>query len=107
MDRCVYDNMVDDPVSQPRVGCEAARAAPLEGLKNVHFTLCQKPWRCSWPAFPDDTQHLCAALHARWFELRREVEERRGLARPTEPAVPKYHAGACKQGRYIPMSLTR
>jgi hypothetical protein len=108
VDRCVYDNMVDDPVKQPRVGQGACRDTPLQEIKNVHFTLCQKPWKCSYPNFPDDTQHLCATLHTKWFELRRLAEARVGAPPPLDVAGPRagrYHGGACKQGTYIPMAM--
>jgi hypothetical protein len=46
VDRCVYNNMVDKGVvgPSPFVGAEQCRHTPLQEIKNVHFTLCQKPW---------------------------------------------------------------
>ena len=48
VDRCVYNNMVDDPITNPlpMSGTSDCRAVAYESIKNVHFTLCQKPWTC-------------------------------------------------------------
>jgi hypothetical protein len=109
VDRCVYDNMVDDPVLLPRAGGADCRAQPLATIKNVHFTLCQKPWMCRVAQHPDDAQHLCRSLHAQWFALRSLSEQRHRLAdtaaRAPAALAAKYHRGACVNGKYTPMAI--
>jgi len=110
VDRCIYDNMVDDPVSKPRAGGENCRATPLGEVKNVHFTLCQKPWKCSYARDPADAQGLCGLLHAKWFELRAASEARIAIAPAPRAAAAtaagKYHRGGCERGKYVPMAIS-
>jgi len=105
VDRCVYDNMVDDPVDAPMAGSSDCRAQPLNTIKNVHFTLCQKPWSCNVAQHPDDLQHLCMALHTQWFALRKLSEQRHQLADTITSSSTKYHNGACSRGKYVPMAI--
>lgn len=107
VDRCTYNNMVDNPIVNPppHTGGADCRAVPLETIKNVHFTLCQKPWKCSFSRQPADEQQLCQALHARWHELRHGLEVTRGLDPSAESG--KWHLGHCSHGRYQPMPLGR
>jgi hypothetical protein len=44
VDRCIYNNMVDKGVEHPLVGTSECRSTKFDDIKNVHFTLCQKPW---------------------------------------------------------------
>ena len=51
VDRCIYNQMVDREIAPPSrgppfVGQVHCRRVPLIEIKNVHFTLCQKPWTC-------------------------------------------------------------
>ena len=68
VDRCVYDNMVDKAVIKPApyVGAAACQQTPIEQVKAMHFTLCQKPWICRPLQHEDDKQGLCVAFHERW-----------------------------------------
>jgi hypothetical protein len=66
-------------------------ATAVSKIKNVHFTVCQKPWSC----FKHDRNVACTPFLEKWYELRNEVrnsEKRwagvprrvvRGLSRPT------------------------
>ena len=87
VDRCVYDNMGDKAVVNPLpyVGCSAARQTPFDEVKFAHFTVCQKPWTCNPARDPDDDKKICLALHAAWFDIRREFEEEHGM--PSEKKV--------------------
>ena len=81
--RCVYNCMVDNPRDVGGFGkgscrdgtedCEDCRLQEVSAIKNVHFTICQKPWTCfggtNCPYCP-----LCRKLHARWFDIRRDME---------------------------------
>ena len=103
----MYDNMVDDPIEAPSVGGRDCRATRLTEIKNAHFTLCQKPWTCRVPEDPADIQHLCSALHRRWFEIRAEVEARVAPHVATPPNADRYHRGACARGVYTPIAFDR
>lgn len=106
VDRCIYDNMVDDPIEKPKVGGQNCRATPLENIKNVHFTLCQKPWRCGPARSGEDKQGLCISLHTKWHVLRRSTEARLGIpSAPIEGNEDKFHRGNCMNGRYTPMAF--
>lgn len=60
MDRCVYNNMFDNP---------ECKNASIPTIKNVHFTVCQKPWTC----YSHGKNVACTPFMEKWFELRREV----------------------------------
>ena len=85
VDICEYNNMVDT---------DKCRAIPLEIVKNVHFTVCQKPWSCK----KSHQYELCGKFHEYWFELRRDLESDYGL-----PSV-----NACPKGggsNYVPIDM--
>ena len=107
VDRCVYDNMIDDPIAQPPpyVGAADCRAVPLADIKAVHFTLCQKPWGCRPARHPDDTQDLCVRLHKRWHDLRRAVERRLGLTEIQTNCVP-LPRGTRGPPEYTPLNVS-
>jgi len=74
VNRCVYNNMVDNPT---------CREISFDQIKNVHFTICQKPWNCL-----NYHQHqLCAKLHEQWFMIRSELEK--SLQIPSVEPCPK------------------
>ena len=108
VDRCIYDNMVDDPINPPpRKGGRDCRATPLADIKNVHFTLCQKPWNCGWPEQPgDEKQHLCKSLHGRWMELREKIMAKLSITSDLTEVPPEklalWHRGGCWKGKYRP-----
>ena len=52
--------------------------------------MCQKPWSCHPWEQPDDTQHLCLTMHAKWHQLREHLERQHGL---TEQVWYRYGAG--------------
>ena len=113
VDRCAFNNMVDNPRGaryEPAFVPHAAsgawhavgpdcRQATLESIHNVHFTICQKPWECR----PNRKHELCVSLHARWHALRDAFEAEwlgRPRAAPGEPAP-----AACAGGRYAPIDI--
>jgi len=69
VDRCIYDNMVDKAVVEPApyVGASACQETPIEQVKAMHFTLCQKPWICHPLQHENDKQGLCVSFHERWL----------------------------------------
>ena len=79
VERCVYNNMADNPYwggtkdcrdRTPGGNCSDCRKWPIGGVKNTHFTICQKPWNCvnAWHG-------LCAQLHQKWFDIRLDLEK--------------------------------
>ena len=79
---CTYNNMGDS---------DECKRTPVAEVRNAHFTVCQKPWYCARIADPTS---LCAQLVEKWFALRRDFEQRLGLA----PAQ-----RMCDTGRYQPI----
>jgi len=87
LDRCVFNNMADNPrgaeyaaalvplnasasgaardMRWQYVGPDC-RASTLDAIRSAHFTICSKPWNCR----PNRKHALCLALHARWHSLR-------------------------------------
>lgn len=60
VDRCMYNNMFDNP---------ECRNTSVPLVKNVHFTVCQKPWSCH----KHDKNVRCNIFLDKWYELREEV----------------------------------
>lgn len=56
----MYNNMFDNP---------ECRNISVPLVKNVHFTVCQKPWTC----FRHDKNVRCNIFLDKWHELRKEV----------------------------------
>ena len=53
----MYDNMGDT---------DECRATPLDRVRVVHFTVCQKPWYC----LPSRKENTCAAAQQAWWVTR-------------------------------------
>lgn len=122
LDECVYNMMANNPRdvggfnkgrcrrdgSLHPAPCKDCRLVDVETVKTVHFTICQKPWNCirashtSCPYCP-----ICAKLHRRWFDLRKEMELEWGTY---DPAVYSGRAaerhGMCGSG-YKPVPIHR
>ena len=109
INRCVWNNMMDNPMTKdggecrgPVKGvkvCEDCRMAKMEDIGSFHFTLCQKPWNC----YLTGPKKWCEGPHRKWFEYRREMEEERGVYK----GEGMYMEGFCrKQGKqgYIPIN---
>ena len=78
---CVWDNMCS-PSREDGKGkcltqqedCEDCRNRPIDEVKLLHFTVCQKPWTCNlWPN-NNIRSNLCRAFHHAWFLERAELE---------------------------------
>ena len=120
LNRCVYNSMADDPRSPIKDGarcrdgrdlCEDCRGKPIEDVRSIHFTLCQKPWLCNY--FPESgptisTNKMCNKFHREWHRVRADLEEFLEAKKETHSATWKSelyyghcnHAGA--KG-YIPL----
>ena len=106
LNRCVYNNMVDQPKIDDKCKttedtCEDCRLARLENVKSVHFTVCWKPWFCLGDDthWQEGTGDLCSQLHHEWFRIRNEFEKSIGLYEPDgKEGLASF--GYCKRGRY-------
>ena len=108
VNRCVYNCMADNPRDVGGFGkgecrdgtenCDDCRLKEVEAIKNVHFTICQKPWTCfggtNCPYCP-----LCRKLHARWFDIRRDMERGWGTydERYTGSFDKEHYHGFCRR----------
>jgi len=120
LNRCYYNAMVDSPRQESsnkcrdgRPTCQDCRETPVDQIKSVHFTLCQKPWNCpQWTGLSDATKQLCRSLHAEWFRIRDDLEKsiaiKHGavLSKPSGQLMPEVFHGYCKErGGYIPIRV--
>jgi hypothetical protein len=81
LNRCQYNNMVDNPYYpntnrciNGALTCEDCRISKIENVYSAHFTICQKPWTCTYHSNPRNKVN-CEAFHQKWFQLRYEFEE--------------------------------
>jgi hypothetical protein len=80
LNRCIYNCMVDNPYRGQTKNClngadtcEDCRLQVLPNVSSAHFTICQKPWTCTFHSNPRN-KVLCEQLHMAWFKLRDEYE---------------------------------
>jgi hypothetical protein len=103
--------------------CEDCRILPLEETYTVHYTACKKPWECTVPnpRVPRNKRDVhrlqeltnvttCGKLHHRYFEIRRDIEDRiakqTGLVPSRRDGAfhPEFFYGYCKAGsNYLSM----
>ena len=125
LNKCYY-NVMADPPRQNEVGkcrdgreeCQDCRDTPLEEIYSVHFTLCQKPWKCRVPSGSEKQKAMCSKFHGEWFRIREDLERVRALernvggsevgdyAKPKGQHLPEIFRGFCKSGQasgYIPL----
>ena len=89
---CNYNFMGDNP-RDPVAGnqcksreqdCQDCRTVPFEEIKNVHFTVCSKPWWCG--VLEQNTNReidlgdpvafdSCLKAHRSWFQTRQQLEQ--------------------------------
>mmetsp|Transcript_9903 Transcript_9903/g.34237 ORF Transcript_9903/g.34237 Transcript_9903/m.34237 type:complete len:166 (+) Transcript_9903:56-553(+) len=126
VDGCVYNNMVTNPRdvggfgkgkcrdgTQPPGECADCRLVDVKTVKTVHFTICQKPWTCASDGGSCPYCALCAKLHAKWFEIREEMEKEWGTYSTTAYSgnAPKRsgmcgtHADGSKGYKPVPIDL--
>ena len=92
--------------------CDDCRLTPIDEVKMVHFTICQKPWTCpnlnrSHPCF---YCAICDTFHRRWFEIREEFEHKHNIWSEDRYSKPIARLGMCqKTGKrgYLHLALHR
>jgi hypothetical protein len=82
LNKCAYNNMVDQPRAECTEGMEVSngqcldcRTTPMDQIRSIHLTLCQKPWWC--PAWIEEPQ--CSRFHYEWHRIRQDLEVTLGL----------------------------
>lgn len=90
--------------------CQDCRLQDIEKVKSAHFTICQKPWTCSFHDNPRNSV-LCIKFHAKWFALRDEFERSAGLDLVYRKSDTKYKdsLGMCTgygHDKYIPIPIS-
>lgn len=60
VDECVYNNMFDS---------DRCRGVSRPYIKNIHFTICDKPWSCTW----HEPGSACEHFTDIWFDIRHQV----------------------------------
>ena len=109
LNRCMYNSMNDNPKGPNRrkepitmmcrdgkPTCDDCRTTPIEKVKSIHFTLCQKPWICPFYVLHDGQ---CAEFHKKWFSIRKDWEESNGLDKIDTSTINFYNdvfQGYCK-----------
>ena len=119
MNRCQYNNMVDNPYHKNTLRCingeetcEDCRASNPDEVYSAHFTICQKPWTCTAHDNPRN-KVVCLAFHKKWFQLRDEMEKELGidpLSYRPEKYIFKESLGMCKaygDSKYYPMPIDK
>ncbi|KAL7456205.1 hypothetical protein ACHAWC_007732 [Mediolabrus comicus] len=116
LNKCYYNVMADPPRQEKGNGagkcrdgreeCQDCREVPLEEIYSVHFTLCQKPWKCPvWYGTPEKTKHICQKFHGEWYRIREDLEKVRALDRqsnyiqPDGKHMPEIFRGFCKSSQ--------
>ena len=86
LNRCVYNNMADNPrgggpeniCRSAETECEDCRFTNLSLIKSVHYTDCYKPWKCTagitTSSWKTGTKKQCLTFHHEWFRVRRSLE---------------------------------
>jgi hypothetical protein len=108
---------------EANTNCEDCRITPIDQVKTVHFTACNKPWECMLPyppapRFKQEGYRLsqltnittCGLLFRKWFELRKDLElqlQRYNVAPSKNEGSfhQEYFLGHCSSNKnYIPMN---
>jgi hypothetical protein len=112
LNRCYINAMADAPRNHKglcRDGqpiCEDCRLTNVNDIMSVHFTLCNKPWKCPFVSSTSSQQDsICNMFHTQWFRIRHDLEKTLILASKTT-TTSIVHDGneytSLGQGRYMP-----
>ena len=89
--------------------CQDCRLQVFERVSSAHFTICQKPWTCTWHNNPKNAV-LCKIFHDKWFALRDEFEKVNKIDSSYRMSNSQYKEslGMCKgygDDKYIPIPI--
>ena len=116
LNRCQYNCMVDNPYHKGTTRCldrqptcQDCRLADMQKVSSAHFTICQKPWTCTFHSNPNN-KVLCEQFHRRWFDLRDEFERLLSLDTSYRAAKTRYvdSRGMCRgygDDKYLPVPV--
>ena len=111
LNRCYINAMADAPRNHKglcrdgQLSCEDCRLTNVNDIMSVHFTLCNKPWKCPFVSTSSTSQQevICSKFHTQWFRIRHDLEKTLITATPT-PTI--QHDGneytSLGQGKYMP-----
>jgi hypothetical protein len=119
LNRCYFNCMVDNPYRKgttrclnKQTTCEDCRLTDFEKIKSAHFTICQKPWTCTYHSNPLNKVN-CEKFHNKWFQLRDEYEQYLGIdteAYRTKKTKYLESKGMCKgygDDKYLPLPVSQ
>ncbi|KAL7479831.1 hypothetical protein ACHAW6_005553 [Cyclotella cf. meneghiniana] len=126
LNRCYYNAMADEPRQREHAGqkagmcrdgretCQDCREVDVREVKSVHFTLCNKPWKCpTWEGMDEKGVTICKEFHKEWFRVREDLEETLSggnIQNPGGKHNPEIFRGYCKSAHergYIPLGKNR
>jgi hypothetical protein len=120
LNRCVYNNMNDNPElvrdngtkrcrTNQEERCEDCRKRPKQDVVTFHFTICQKPWHCL--SYRRKLEHLklCREMNHEWHLYRRGLEASWGrVGQGKGKLYPEHYLGFCDHvgaSGYLPIAL--
>lgn len=126
LNRCYYNAMADEPRQGEHSGrkggmcrdgretCQDCREVNVREVKSVHFTLCNKPWKCpTWEGMDEKGVTICKEFHKEWFRVREDLEETLSggnIQNPGGKHNPEIFRGYCKSAHergYVPIGKNR
>ena len=90
--------------------CEDCRLINVNDIISVHFTLCNKPWKCPFVSTSSSTSpqdSICNKFHTQWFRIRHDLEKTllTAAAATTTSTIIEHDGNeytSLGQGRYMP-----
>jgi len=83
IDPCRYNSMATT---------KECKDYPWEQVASIHYTYCQKPWKCH------RTEGICEPMHNFWWKTRQNLEEAQG--------IPKTERCCCSSRHYSKLPLS-
>lgn len=116
LDRCLYNTHIEDDgilcQKSTQKQCNDCTQTPLDQIKWIHYTTCQKPWKCMLPWWKDPPTR-CREGHRAWFQMRKAVEAKYGIPPamlPSSSHEQEWTLGYCREypsneTSYVPLGV--